>query len=219
MDNDYFVIGDVHGCLKTFQKLLSHWNPDSEILVQLGDLIDRGRFSPQTLSYSMELQNQYPGKIMFLRGNHEQLMLDFHDGINTSWLANGGRETLEQFKSSELELSTALSWIRGLPLFFEVDKLFISHAGIAETIKTPIDPHHPNGLLWNREPLKNIGKTQIIGHTPLTSGKPTYTSQSNSWNIDTGAYKGVCLSGIKLKSNGNFLDIISLPTINKDLMI
>lgn len=45
-----FVIGDVHGCLHTLEKMLSYWEKNTEQLIFVGDLIDRGNFSPETVS-------------------------------------------------------------------------------------------------------------------------------------------------------------------------
>jgi len=219
MQKDYFIIGDVHGCLKTFQELVDcYWDRDKEILVQLGDLIDRGAFSPQTLLYCTELEKTYQNKTIFLRGNHEQMMLDFYGDVSTSWLSNGGRETLYQFEAAELNTGNLLPWIGQRELYFETEYFFISHAGMAENVEDPKDPRIPNGLLWNREPLKNLGKIQIIGHTPLNNGKPSFASESNSWNIDTGAYKGICLTGIKLNNKGKYLEHTSIPTHDEDLL-
>jgi len=218
MEQSYYIIGDVHGCLKTFEELASYWNPDREILIQLGDLIDRGSFSPQTLQYCMDLEVRHPGKVKFLRGNHEQMLLDFYSGISTSWIANGGRETLLQFTKAGLEIRDFLSWINNRPFYFKTEHIFVSHAGLVKDVKEPIDPRDPNGLLWNRTPLINIHKTQVIGHTPLNDGKPSYDSASNSWNIDTGAYKGICLTGIKLDSRGAYLETHAIPTREGDLL-
>jgi len=218
MLKDYFIIGDVHGCLKTFEEMVSHWDPDREILIQLGDLIDRGAYSPQTVRFCMQLELKHPDKVKILRGNHEQMLLDFYDDISTSWLANGGRDTLHQFVAEELEIKEILPWINKRNFYFETEYLFISHAGLAKELYEAIDPRDPNGLLWNRAQLININKTQVIGHTPLNNGKPSYHSESNSWNIDTGAYKGICLTGLKLDNQGNYLETLTVPTKEEDLL-
>lgn len=219
MNKNFFIIGDVHGCLKTFQKLISFWDPEKEILIQVGDLIDRGNFSPQTIHFCISLQKQHPGKVILLRGNHEQLMLDYYQKISNSWLMNGGRQTISQFESSELQPKDILPWLSRLNLIYDTKHFYISHAGVSDAGNNPLDPRNPNGILWNRNPLKNIGKTQIIGHTPLEEGKPAYYALNNYWNIDTGAYRGICLSGIKFDNNGNFIKTISISTIAEDINV
>jgi serine/threonine protein phosphatase 1 len=218
MDKHFFIIGDVHGCLKTLEEVISHWDHEREILIQLGDLIDRGAYSPQTVRYCIELERRHPDSVKFLRGNHEQMLLDFYNDISTSWLANGGRDTLHQFVKADLEIREFLPWIDKRHFYYETDHVFISHAGLAKELNKAIDPRDPNGLLWNRAQLKNINKTQVIGHTPLNNGKPSYSAASNSWNIDTGAYKGICLTGLKLDHRGAYIETISVPTKEEDLL-
>ncbi|KEO72824.1 metallophosphoesterase family protein [Anditalea andensis] len=219
MNKHYFIIGDVHGCLKTFQELVHrYWNKDKEILIQLGDLIDRGAYSPQTIQYCMDLEVTYPGLTLFLKGNHEQMLLDYYDNIASSWWNNGGRETIIQFESANLDIKDYLPWIRKNRLLYENRNIFVSHAGWSHNAKGIPDDRHPNGLLWNRSKLKNLGKLQVIGHTPLTSGIPSYNPESNSLNIDTGAYKGICLSGIKIDVNGKILQHCSVPSMIEDLI-
>ncbi len=84
---ELLVIGDVHGCFHTFSALINeHWNRDKQILVQLGDLIDRGRHSPETLLYAIELQKEYPTNVCFLKGNHEFEAIVYLEEDNEIWL-------------------------------------------------------------------------------------------------------------------------------------
>lgn len=216
---DLFIIGDVHGCFFTYLKLLEQWNPKSEYLIQVGDLIDRGNHSPKTLRLSYEIQLAFKKQTIFLKGNHEQLMQNNLLGKDPfeNWQRNGGTKTLLQFEKEGTDPYHYLSWIKNLPLFWENKKVFISHAGISAEGIDPFLPDDPNGLLWNRQPLKKLDKLQVIGHTPRLDGKPEYIPSANAWNIDTGAYRGNCLTGIKLKKDGSFLEAISVPTDSRDI--
>ncbi|MFD2203446.1 metallophosphoesterase family protein [Shivajiella indica] len=216
---DIFIIGDVHGCFFTFLKLLENWDPKREKLIQVGDLVDRGNFSPKTIRLAYEIQIAFGKQSIFLRGNHEQMMVDYllgKDLIN-NWKFNGGAETLIQFEEEGINPYSYLSWIKNLPLFWENKKVFISHAGISEHAADPFDPNDNVGVLWNRKHLKNIGKLQVIGHTPRIDGLPEFIKNANCWNIDTGAYRGICLTGIKLKNDGSYLESISIPTDPRDI--
>ncbi len=213
-----FIIGDVHGCFYTYLKLLDHWKPKTETLIQLGDLVDRGTQAPLTLRLAFEIKKTFKKSVVFLKGNHEQMMVKYFQNKNTeiNWLRNGGKETLIQFEKKNEELKLYLAWINTLPLYWENPQVFVSHAGISG-IGEAFDPNNPHGVLWNRQPLRDIGKLQVIGHTPRQDGKPTYSAESNSWNIDTGAYGGICLTGLKLKNDGTYLETISIPTDQMDL--
>ncbi len=213
-----FIIGDVHGCFNTYMKLLDHWEPKTETLIQLGDLIDRGSHSPLTLRLAFEIKNTFKKSVVFLKGNHEQMMIEYfrNDQMGLNWLRNGGKGTLDQFEGKSEELEQYLNWVKTLPLYWENSRVYVSHAGISG-IGEAFDHNNPDGVLWNRKPLENIGKLQVIGHTPIANGKPDFTSSSNSWNIDTGAYRGSCLTGLKLKNDGTYLKTISIPTNLVDL--
>lgn len=69
------AIGDIHGQLEKLNKLLAIVSPaKNDKLVFLGDYIDRGPDSQGVVGRLMELAEQIP--CVFLRGNHEQMMLD-----------------------------------------------------------------------------------------------------------------------------------------------
>ncbi|WP_194776561.1 metallophosphoesterase [Pararhodonellum marinum] len=214
---DLFIIGDIHGCFFSYLELLEKWDPQKECLIQLGDQIDRGAFSPHVLLHSKQLGAHFPEQTVFLRGNHEQLMLDYYlKGPSRTWLINGGNYTLDQFQALMLNPKKLIPWLEDLPLTWENDHVLVSHAGFSST-ETPLDPDNPNGVLWNRKPLLKLEKTQVIGHTPRMNGRAEYNGETQSWNIDTGAYRNGCLTGIKLRPNGDFIEEINIPTNPKDL--
>ncbi|MCF6206614.1 MAG: metallophosphoesterase, partial [Sulfurovum sp.] len=62
-----YIIGDVHGCFYTLQKLIAKL-PKEANLIFVGDLVDKGNFSKETVEFVM--QNGYP----CILGNHEHLM-------------------------------------------------------------------------------------------------------------------------------------------------
>ncbi|MCH7401083.1 metallophosphoesterase [Belliella kenyensis] len=213
-----FIIGDVHGCFHTYLKLLDQWNPKHETLIQVGDLIDRGNLSPLSIRLSFEIKKSFPDNSFFLRGNHEQMMIDHFQHAKTpyNWLQNGGEQVLSQFENLEMNLSDYQPWINELPLHWENDHVLISHAGFSG-IGDPFEQNNSQNVLWSRRRPMKLDKVQIIGHTPLTSEHPQYYPESNTWNIDTGAYKGNYLSGIKLEDDGTLIELISIPTDMQDI--
>lgn len=93
-----WVIGDVHGHLKTLESLVEQLNlNEHDMVVLLGDLIDRGPTSADVVRYVRMTPN-----IHSLRGNHEQLMIDGFDEAlffkersedARIWYHNGGKNT------------------------------------------------------------------------------------------------------------------------------
>lgn len=83
-----FVVGDLHGCLEPFEKLLRHvgFRPAIDRVFSVGDLVDRGPFSMACL----KLLNM--PWFFACRGNHEDLLLAHLDNpfqvkaYDDSWL-------------------------------------------------------------------------------------------------------------------------------------
>ena len=83
-----FVVGDLHGMAHALDQLLAvaGFDPGQDLLWSLGDLADRGPFSPRCLDLLDEPW------FRAIRGNHEQLLLDAvddHEGW-LNWNLNGG---------------------------------------------------------------------------------------------------------------------------------
>lgn len=81
------AIGDVHGSFERLSKLLDKvaLQPDDQ-LVMLGDYIDRGPDSKRVIDLLRKLRKDFP-KTVFLRGNHEQMLLDalYELGLLVDW--------------------------------------------------------------------------------------------------------------------------------------
>lgn len=91
-----YAMSDIHGCLDIFQKNVEQLELSGDNrLILLGDYIDRGPESGQTLRYIYDLQQEHGAdKIIVLRGNHEEDFLEWidtvthPDGISfNNWLA------------------------------------------------------------------------------------------------------------------------------------
>jgi len=138
---------------------------------------------------------------------------DVHaDEGNEKWLKQCGYETLQQFEKKSLNIVDYMPWLRSMPLYYETDRVFISHAGISIVAEDPFEESHPKSVLWNRSRLENIEKLQIIGHTPCKSGKAEFNKESNVLNIDTGAYLQKGLTAMKIDAEGKIIEIIFEPT-------
>ena len=96
-----FVVGDVHGRCTQLERLLEIVPRDesADTVVFLGDLIDRGPDAPGCVSFVLKLLDENPDRVLCLRGNHEQMLLDFIEGSANLWITpvTGGKHTFEQY--------------------------------------------------------------------------------------------------------------------------
>ena len=101
-----FVIGDVHGRCAQLQTLLDMMERDEAVdtVVFLGDLIDRGPDAPGCVDYVIKMWQANPDRVLCLRGNHEQMLLDFIEGTTNLWITpvTGGARTFEQYVGESL---------------------------------------------------------------------------------------------------------------------
>ena len=67
------AIGDIHGCAKALQRLLSEINPTpTDTIVGIGDFVDRGMDSSLVIETLLELVTNC--RFIPLIGNHELMM-------------------------------------------------------------------------------------------------------------------------------------------------
>lgn len=199
------VVGDIHGCYHTLIKLieqLDRYFPGVPIY-SVGDLVDRGNFSFEVIEYFIERN------INFTLGNHEVMFSDNFRNSDSqfayAWYFNGAEQTLKSYQNRFNKIDEHLNYINSMPLFFNNDDCFISHAGIAkkydklfkgDVIQNNFkiseilnqNLHKESGVLWCREKLANLGKLQVVGHTKML--EPKFDPANNSLYIDCGAVSG-----------------------------
>lgn len=204
----FMLVGDVHGCYYTLKELLDqHWDRDAERLIFLGDLVNKGKHSRKVLRFLMDLTQRFPQKVLVLKGNNEVL---FWEKYHYSYANKGVRK----FEKSGLNKQATLNWVKSLPHFLDGEHFFISHAGIPKKHALPL-MDDDDVVLFNRKPLKNIGKTQFLGHIVVDA--PFYSQKENAWFLDTGAGYGHRLSALKIQSDAQVLSVISLTVDSRDV--
>lgn len=196
-DRRLLAIGDIHGCLGHLQGLLERVNPGTDDrLVFLGDYIDRGENSPGVLDYLLALQRQLP-KTVFLKGNHEQMLLEYLVGeIVLGYLLNGGTATLQQYERlGTPQLPQAhRDFLHQLHLFWQQENFLFVHAGLKPGVA--IADQDENDLLWIRQEYLahpdpcEWGVVVVHGHTP----QQQITLTPCRIGLDTGAVYGRQLS-------------------------
>ena len=122
-----YVIGDIHGCFKTLQRLLQSLDlQPQDRLWCVGDLINRGPHSLEVVEWAMKNQH----RVQVVLGNHELHLLACYFGAETS-----DNDTLDELLSlSERDRREVLEWVRRQPLLYEAtiasQKVAMVHAGV-----------------------------------------------------------------------------------------
>jgi serine/threonine protein phosphatase 1 len=205
-------IGDVHGCAPELEHLLAAVDAGPEdLLVFLGDYVDRGPASRDTLDLLIGLQHALPATV-FLRGNHEEMFLDFLGlgGANKeAFFSNGGAQTLASYGFGGLATeppadavrakvpSEHLDFMRTLELRYEADGFAFVHAGVRPGI--PLEQQRREDLLWIREEFllldHRLDETVVFGHTPY---RDVWFGAPRKIGLDTGCVYGGKLSCLDL---------------------
>ncbi len=206
-----YALGDIHGRSDLLKEMFTvidadmARNPVSRpVEVFLGDYIDRGPDSAQTLDLLIE-RSLYR-ETVFLKGNHEAYFLEvlrdptkFEDwrqfgGLQTL-MSYGIQPTLDPNTAEQADLIAALievmpgnhlEFLKSLKPSFLCGDFFFVHAGVRPGI--PLQEQQEADLLWIRNEFldsdENFGKFIVHGHTPVR--EPDI--RPNRINIDTGAY-------------------------------
>lgn len=118
-----YCIGDIHGCNQELQLLLQKidYNPSTDTLYILGDLVNRGGYSIDVLRYLMRLE----GSAHCILGNHD---------IHTLAVAAGVRAMHPQDTISDIlnapDSHILVDWLRRQPLALYAHRCLMVHAGV-----------------------------------------------------------------------------------------
>jgi len=141
-----WIIGDVHGCLKTLLALMDKVeSQDSEAeFIFCGDFVDRGPRSAEVVDFI--LKGVKAKEFKAVKGNHEGLMYSyFQSKFESNWTSrNGGPQTIRSYRNYypemdneelELKMEEDAEFLYSLPLYLILDdvddrrrKLLVSHA-------------------------------------------------------------------------------------------
>jgi serine/threonine protein phosphatase 1 len=220
-----YAVGDVHGRLDLLEKVQRRIDEDRRKLgptraaeVYLGDYIDRGPDSAGVISNLIERGRRT--EAVFLRGNHEQVLLDFIEGESCleEWRTFGGIPTLLSYHLDpallardvpEDKVRAALNaklsgghrqFYAATGRYCDAAPYLFVHAGIRPEIK--LADQSLMDLLTIRTAFLDFGgdfgRIVVHGHTPVE--KPDM--RPNRINVDTGAFATHRLTCLKIDERG-----------------
>ena len=220
-----YAVGDIHGRLDLLLGVQRRIDVDKARLIRgravevyLGDYIDRGPDPAGVVSRLIDRSQEVHA--VFLRGNHEQLLLDFLDGKDCldEWLAVGGNATMLSYglaraPTFRLLARAALRRKLGQAIppehrrFYEttgpcirLGNYLAVHAGIRPGV--PLEKQKSSDLLGIRQTFLqfdgDFGFIVVHGHTPVVAAKLL----PNRINIDTAAFATNLLTCLKIDAAG-----------------
>lgn len=198
------AIGDIHGCSTALESLIEAIGPQpDDLIVPLGDYVDRGVDSKGVLDYLIKLKDRC--QLVPILGNHDEMMLLAKSGRQDLqfWLNCGGDTALDSYgSSSQLTLIPAahFDFLRSCRPYFETDTHVFVHANFKPDIS--VQQLNDSTLRWlslrDYVPAKRhcSGKTFVVGHTP----QPEILDLGYLICLDTGVCKGGWLTALDVQS-------------------
>ena len=229
------IIGDIHGCYNELLQLLDKLgyslksglpvHPNGRKLAFVGDAMDRGSQSVETINFLYNLQDA--DLLIYSPGNHCNKFYRYAKGSNVQ-ITHGLETTVKELdllatNERDQFLKRYVHFYNKLPLYHVLDdgKLIVVHAGIRKdmigvkfTEKIRVftqygditGKKHPDGKPVRRDWAKQYKEEVFIvyGHTPVHDAR--FINQTV--NIDTGCVFGGKLTAIRYPE----MEVISVPS-------
>jgi serine/threonine protein phosphatase 1 len=190
-----FIIGDIHGCYDELIELTEKVGlTDDDMLVSLGDIVDRGNKSKEVYEYFLNRPNS-----VVLMGNHERK----HQNKILSY----AQEIVKVQFGNDYE--AFLNWLGTLSYFYETEEAIIIHAFFEHDKelyeqKQEVLCGSTSGdrYLEKKYPAEKYWTEFYTGTKPIIYGHHVVGDQpkirNNTYGIDTGACHGNYLTAIEL---------------------
>uniref|UniRef100_A0A6U3J8N6 Serine/threonine-protein phosphatase n=1 Tax=Mantoniella antarctica TaxID=81844 RepID=A0A6U3J8N6_9CHLO len=138
------VVGDIHGQFADLVEMMKIGGkaPDTNYLF-LGDYVDRGYDSVETVCTVMAMKARWPGRVTLLRGNHESRQITQVYGFYDECLRKYGNANVWTYITDMFD---------HLPLAATIDnEIFCPHGGLSPSLDT-------------LEHIRELGRTQEVPH-------------------------------------------------------
>lgn len=228
-----YCVSDIHGDYDKYKRLLQEIEvSDDDVLIVLGDTLDRGKYFSLVLLDMMQHEN-----IIHLVGNHDfvgavylkQLSKEITKeslenldatilGVILEWLNDGGDATIKDFsRLSQDQKDDILDYLNDFELYKEIcasgKHYILTHAGLGDfSPQKRLEDYSLEDLAFSRTNYSKVlfqDKILVTGHTPTAlipgNPKPGYIYRGNNHiAIDCGCGFGGRLGAICLDTGEEF---------------
>jgi serine/threonine protein phosphatase 1 len=207
-----FVVGDIHGCYDELLELLDRAALSSDDrIIAIGDLVNRGPQSAQTLDFFRRPDSP---NIQSIRGNHEHRHVRIRRGEAIPTLS-----VLVTRWELGAEYDDAVTFMDSLPLYLDLPEALLVHAFYEPGV--PLEEQREDilvGVNGSEAYLRRAYKRRwyryyegekplIVGHRDWTGDMEPLIYKDRVYGIDTRCVYGGWLTGLVLPE----FELISVP--------
>ena len=206
------IVGDTHGAVDVTQMVLDKFWDDADLVVFLGDYVDRGKKSVENLGLIASRLLEDPHRTIMLRGNHESPLTNLSYGFSEEVTEKLGEDAYDKFKE----------FFQNMPYAVVVNDYLCLHGGIAKGLdhvseiaglpRPDVNPDDPIAfqLLWN-DP-----RDMIEDFLPSIRGEGAYYFGSDATKkfLEDNSLKGIIrghevVDGFREDMNGHVITVFT----------
>ncbi|GAB1221678.1 hypothetical protein ENUP19_0083G0049 [Entamoeba nuttalli] len=131
IESESLIFGDIHGNYFNFINILNdpQWEKYPHVKIFLGDYVDRGKWSTETIITLLCLKYNNPDSVVLLRGNHESSSMTHVFGFETECLWKYNRNVYSEFINLFNYLPLCVLLLQPIGTFF------LCHGGISPSLR------------------------------------------------------------------------------------
>ena len=196
-----FVIGDIHSHFDEMTELFKcvQFDFNNDILISLGDLVDRGPKPIEVIETLMQIKN-----FIHILGNHDEWCYQYlkFNKQPAEWTSQGGASTLNAYNEKPKIKERHIKFFEKAKLYHtDKDARLFVHGGFNHRIPFNLQTDNKELLIWDRSLVLTAMEYDqsgltfrefneiFVGHTPTQFIKESIPKKfSNLWMLDTGVY-------------------------------